>query len=355
MDLTDVQAELRTLEEQLANLRGAIEKMKPAKKEAEQEDFERITRLAARNPLVNECIRSAPQSSKTLIFTGLAYFLLAEGSELSNGLLYLCRLAQGCSFETTAEELYKRGSTFEKNDLDVLCRELSEYHYTFLVEALILANLSAEPSTQGLACLADMAEIFHIDQEELQVLALVAKCVLTGNWDLLRTMPVPKKHRWEGKLKEYIPGQWLKKNRHSFRVCIEKFYVDKGSFGENLERHNVKETIVRMEYCQEDHAVLKQGDVICTYTEMKRNKAPGAISPFLLFQSVENDNPDSDFDVSEITQKAPCSGVVRFFIRKEKKNVWIGEYTDKKIYKTDTFTDFYVVSYFDDCADLENQ
>lgn len=267
-------------------------------------------------------------------------FLLAEGSELSNGLLYLCRLARGCSFETTAEELYKRGSTFEKNDLDVLCRELSEYHYTFLVEALILVNLSAEPSPQGLACLADMAEIFHIDQEELQVLALVAKCVLTGNWDLLRTMPVPKKHRWEGKLKEYIPGQWLKKNRYSFRVYTKKFHIYKASGGfrdhigsiiyDGLEEKDKLDTIGRIEYCQENHAVIKQYDVICSYTERKRN------------------------DEIKKIEKAPCNGVVRFFRRNKKKNVWNGQ-SAMEHYETDTYVDFYVVSYFDDCADLENQ
>ena len=51
MNLTDLQKELRSMEEHISELQKAIEEMKPKTKEEAKKDFATITRLALQYPI----------------------------------------------------------------------------------------------------------------------------------------------------------------------------------------------------------------------------------------------------------------------------------------------------------------
>ena len=61
MNLTDLQIELRNIEEHISQLQAEVEKMKPQTEKEKKEDFETITRLARKHPISSLSISNAPQ------------------------------------------------------------------------------------------------------------------------------------------------------------------------------------------------------------------------------------------------------------------------------------------------------
>ena len=96
MNLTDLQLELRSIEEHIANLHSKSENMKHQKKKKKKADYKQITKLAEKNPIKINSIFEAAIETKKIIITSLAYMLLLDESDFYNRLLYLCRLAKGC-------------------------------------------------------------------------------------------------------------------------------------------------------------------------------------------------------------------------------------------------------------------
>lgn len=315
MNLTDLQVELRSIEERIEVLHNEIEKMKPQTEEEKKTDFQKITKLAEKYPLVRNNILNASIETKKLIFSSLSYILLLEENDFYNRLLYLCRLSKGCGFESSAEELYKIGLEFEMNDLYQLAVDITEYKYSYLVEAFILANISAEASVNILSIIADLALAFGINNEEIKVLAMVAKSTLTNNLDYLFKIPMPSKNMLSGKFKDYISEDWLIKNRKSCgSFCTKKYLKMYNSFlrqSKLREKNPYKIQTCKIENGIKTSSIVKQGDDICTYEQCN----------------------------SKIQVKAPCDGVV--YVIKDKKQ---GEVKDKM----DEYVEIYVVSYFDD-------
>ena len=184
MNLTDLQMELRSIEEHISQLHNEIEKMKPQAEEGKKKDYESIDRLAKKHAVEHTRLNRAEEYVKKTFIRGLAYLLAAEKTEVHDRLLYLTRLSVGCGLDMTSEEIYKSGIEFEAADIEGLCTNLTEYKYTYIVEALIIANLSGEPPVHMLSVIADIAQTMGLDKEEMQVTAQVAKAKLTDNMDI---------------------------------------------------------------------------------------------------------------------------------------------------------------------------
>ena len=354
MNLTDLQVELRNIEEHIVTLHNEIEKMKPKTEEEKKADFDQITKLAGENPIVNESIRSASAESKKLMFSSLAYILLLEETDFYNRILYLCRLAKGCSFNTSAEDLYKMGLGFETSDLSRLCNDIEVYKYTYLVELLIAANLSEEASLNILSMIADISRMFEISKEEIRVLGMIAKGVLINDENYVIGMPVPSKNMWSGKLREYLSEEWIEKHRKSCEVLCTKKYEKKDG---GSQRNYYSALAVALNTTGQNDAnytevnpckiknrlqagtVVKKGDVICTYSERTSKKKEKAerTNMYSFLSTLEEVKPE--YVTVEKKVIAPCDGVV-FFIEDKKA----GAIKDK----TDEYIAVYVVSYFDD-------
>lgn len=348
MNLTDLQVELRLIEEHIAGLHNEIENMKPKTEEQKIIDFNQITILADKNIVVNDDIKMMSEQTKKLVISSLAYIILQDKNDFYNRILYLTRLAKGSEFNVSAEDIYRYGLEFELKDIDNLIQDADEYKYTYIIESLITVNISENASSDMLSIIADIADMFGISKEELRVLGMAAKSVLIGNMDNMLNMPVPSENIWSGKLTNYLPQKWIEKNRILCeRFCVEKYVnMNVGSFklvyGAKYKKEKACE-IIKMAQVGD---IVKKGDVICTYKEYIY-ESQDEVTMILHQQRLVDDEQvdDSDYKITEKTIIAPCNGIV-FYINDEK----CGESKDN----TDKYISIYIVSYFDDYDDFHS-
>ena len=310
MNLTDLQQELRSIESRIEMLHNEIEQMKPKTEDEKRNDFEKITKLAGKAPIVRTSISAAPEYVKKTIFSSLSYLLLLEETDISDRLLYLCRLAKGCGYDASAEELYKNGLEFEEADLERLKTELAEYQFPYLMEAFLIANISGEASKKLLSVIADLANAFGIEKEEIQVFGLVAKSVLTNHFDFMLELPVLDKNRWSGKFRDYIPEEWIISQR---KLCGTVYVGRYSEVRKTIAVRSQKGAVIKMA----EGVVVRKGDVLCTYTHQRHT---GRVT-------------------------SPCNGIVHLI--KYKKE-------DEEKKEIEEYIAIYVVSYFDDATELCN-
>lgn len=349
MNLTDLQQELRSIESRIEMLHNEIEQMKPKTEDEKRNNFEKITKLAGKAPIVRTSISEESADVKKTIFSSLSYLLLLDETDISDRLLYLCRLAKGCGYDASAEELYKNGLEFEEADLARMETELAEYKFTYLVEAFLIANISGEASKELLSVIADLANVFGIEKEEIQVIGLAAKSVLTNHFDFMFELPVPDKNRWSGKFRDYIPEEWIIGQRKLCgTVCVKKYsevqkkrdaHTTMIKAPQKISEPEVKPCKIKTQL--PDGVVVRKGDVLCTYTHTKKvNLDKIAEAPAYWTKHFSNQNYTS---VERIA--SPCNGIVHF-IKYEKKD------EDKK--EVEEYIAIYVVSYFDEATELCN-
>lgn len=341
MNLTDLQVELRLIEEHIAGLHNEIENMKPKTEEQKIIDFNQITILADKNIVVNDDIKMMSEQTKKLVISSLAYIILKDKNDFYNRILYLTRLAKGSEFNVSAEDIYRYGLEFELKDIDNLIQDADEYKYTYIIEALITVNNSENASSDMLSIIADIADMFGISKEELRVLGVVAKSVLIGNMDNILKMPIPSENIWSGKLTNYLPQKWIEKNRKFCeRICVEK-YVNVGNYQSLIYGANyIKEKACEIIKMAQVGDIVKKGDVICTYREYVY-ESQSELDMILHRRKLAYD--DSDYNITGKTIIAPCNGIV-FSINDEK----CGE---SKV-NPDKYISIYIVSYFDDYDDF---
>ena len=333
MNLTDLQVELRDMEEHLALLHNEIDKMKPKSEEEKKTDFTAIDKLAARNPINNALITAMPETSKKIFLGSLSYILLSIEKDIYARLLYLTRLSIGCGMSWNAESLYKSG--LEVDDIDMIIKEMDGYKDTFLTEAFIISNLKEPANEKTLSVIADIAKAFGCDAEELRVIAQVAKCRLMDDTEILLNIPIPTKNRWMNRFWNYIPYKWIVKNRKKVGViCTKKYkktdngvgsvYTNLFSLHRNSNREgDANDCISPCEIKERVQAgsIVRTGDIICKYTQK--------------YTEVKE-------EVKEI--EAPCDGIV-FFINDSRKSEVNG--------KLDEYVVAYIVSYFDYYDDFD--
>ena len=92
MNLTDLQVELRTIEEHIERLHLEIEKMKPQPEDEKKVDFETITELAKQHKISNLAIMSASEALRKQFVSGLTFLLLTGQFDNYEQLLYLEKL-----------------------------------------------------------------------------------------------------------------------------------------------------------------------------------------------------------------------------------------------------------------------
>ena len=225
MNLTELQTELRSIEEHLSALQKEIGRMKPEPEEEKKEDFARITKLAIQYPIKGTKVsRVSPILQKEYIQT-LSWLILSSENSIYDKLLYLYRIVAGCGMETCVEELYQAGLTFQTEDMERISMDFQELKYAFLTDALVIANISGEASEKEISLIADVARVFGCEKWEIKIAGLVAKGILTGEWNILDETPAPKKNR--GNIAENDKGliseKWLNSHRRECgRLCVEK-------------------------------------------------------------------------------------------------------------------------------------
>lgn len=369
MDLTQLQVELRSIENHISVLHLEIEKMKPRSDEEKNTDFDSISRLALKHPINNaELANALDEMQKSYIYS-LSYILQLEDSNRYSKLLYLCRIAASCPIELSAKDIYHKGLLFDSEDMDRMCIELSDLRYPFLLDAMVIANLSKECTERTFSIIADIAELMGCGKEEIRVIAIIAKSVLLSNSHILDEIPVPSSNWLSGKFKQYITYDWILNHRVLCgKILLEKHKKQESSNSSVLNSFmtalspqekkilkdlnvltNTGETVVPfyspiIKLQLPNGTTVRKGDVIIEYTqEVLTEKEEGKLSQSLFFNNSTRIKREKDSEIKAYRITAPCDGVLYLFEHyKKSKN---GNQGDKYLV-------IYVASYFDEYQDI---
>lgn len=362
MNLTELQIQLREMEEHLSVLQGEIEKMKPQPEEEKKKTYEAITKIALKHPLNNRIFSQTTLGLRKTYISCLSYITLADGKNFEEKLLYLCRLAHAMKCFTSAEEVLRLGMEVDKEYFEKACFELVKVKDSFLTDALIVANLTEEATDATFALITDIAKIMESDKEELRVMALVAKSVLMNDFDNLLKLPVPAKNRWMGRFREYIPTSWVEEQRYMCgRYCTsieKKIQTSNSIYGSdfaailaNSMNRSVAD-LIKTEPCKvkkrlQAGSIVRKADVLVEYEEKVKETANNSTSGYSSFYarlSAATEEPKEKTVTKKIV--APCDGVL-FLIEDEERDVKNNELRKYVV--------AYVVSYFDDYTEFCKQ
>lgn len=366
MNLTELQIQLRSIEEHISDLQAEIEKMKPQPEDEKKAMFEKITEMAAKFPLES---RRFPKTSNVDVkeyISCLAYISLADDSKIYDKLLFLCRLSHGMGLPMSSEDIFRTGLEIDEKYFDKACSDLKSQKYSFMADALILVNITEEATEASFRLIADIAKIFECEKEDLRAAAMVAKAVLTEDFTILKQIPAPSKNRWMGQFYHHIPAAWIQSQRVKCgEICTEQ-YLPKNdsssdlSFEAMLENSltdlNEMEKYIKNNPCVVKKSlntgtVVKKDEELILYEESVKKKNQNSNSSDILssFEAIlkaleavsESIGATSETNCETVT--APCDGIV-FFIESSKKGA-VAEQMDK-------YLEVYVVSYFDNYAEF---
>ena len=320
MNLTELQMQLRSVEEQMAELQTEIEKMKPKPESEKKLIYNKITKLAQKYPIENKRSFNISEVVAKAYVSCLAHIIVADEDKIYDKLLYLTRIAYGMGLNASADDIILMGMDFDKNDFENACVELKDIKYAFLTDALILVNINEQASEDAFALIADMAQALGCDKEDVRAAGFVAKAVLKNDFYILDKMPAPSKNTWQGQLRQYIPDEWLASKRIQCGEIITQIYNTL--------------SLVEQQPCMIDN-ILKAGSIVRRGEELVVYKKAIYGNSFWSRLTVMK------WDNKQIY--SPCDGIV-FFIEKNK--------FDSLSSNTKTIWSVYVVSYFDDYESL---
>lgn len=353
MNLTELQIQLRSIEEQIAMLQTEIEKMKPKPEDEQKAMFEKITKMASQFPLENKQTISMSDTDVKTYLTCLAYVILADKNQIYERLLYICRLAYGLGITISAEDIFRMGLEVDKIYLDKACSELKNFRDSFLVDALILTNIGQEVTDVMFSLVADIAKILECDKEDIQVAAYVAKAVLLADFNVLKQIPVPSKNRWMGQFTQHIPTSWINSQRIKCdEICTEIKKTSASSTNSYYPLRTVigDSTIDTQNPCViknrlQAEKIVKKGDELVVYEKIipTGNSKESLMSNAFAYYGSCYSTIKNEVKKEKKTIVAPCDGVV-FFITDEKYNSSKNETYIKTL--------VYVVSYFDDYTEF---
>ena len=95
MNLTELQMQLRSVEEQMAELQTEIEKMKPKPESEKKLIYNKITKLAQKYPVENKRSFNISEAVAKAYVSCLAHIIVADEYKIYDKLLYLTRIAYG--------------------------------------------------------------------------------------------------------------------------------------------------------------------------------------------------------------------------------------------------------------------
>lgn len=211
--MTEIQAKIRNIELQLSDLESEIAQMKPKAKEEEVEQYKKINQIAENHKIKNKLLLAVNVETRKYYVCCLGHLFLKKSDAKYESLLLLTRIAKGIHCYEDAGQLYQDCIMYNENDWKDSVQSLKEHRFSFVVDMLILANLNKSEKDNSLGMIADIAEILNVSESELQVCGMVAKAVLTNNFDILDQVPEQVKNKWNSQFIHYIPGKWLAQRR----------------------------------------------------------------------------------------------------------------------------------------------
>ena len=264
MTLTELQVQLRSIEQSLSVLQTEIEKMKPKASAENKQNFEKITRQAKQFPIKNETLLQQDKSIRKSYIAGLSYLLNVDHDGFADKLMYLCRISYGVDLSLSAEEIIQLGLQFESEDLEKFRFDLTNCAYHFLVDGLTIAGLTGQPSEMLLSMIADFAQLLGCDKDDLCVTSYIAKAILTQNTDILKQIPVSQIKKDLSVYRPCVSTAWIEAQR----VECGKYTLKGGIFAFFEE----KSDLIIQNIIVQSNALVQKGDAILLYEQSAENK-----------------------------------------------------------------------------------
>lgn len=268
MTLTDLQVQLRSIEQSLSVLQTEIEKMKPKASAENKQNFEKITRQAKQFPIENETLLQQEKSIRKSYIAGLSYLLNVDHDGFVDKLMYLCRISYGVDLSLSAEEIIQLGMQFESEDLEKFQFDLANCAYHFLVDGLTIAGLTGQPSETLLSIIADFAQLLGCDKDDLCVTSYIAKANLTQNTDILKQIPVSQIKKDLSVYRPCVSTAWIEAQRVECGKYT-KYTLKGGILAFFEEKSNL---IIIQNIIVQSNALVQKGDAILLYKQSAENK-----------------------------------------------------------------------------------
>ena len=187
--------------------------MKPKAKAEEIEQYKKINQIAENHKIKNKLLLAANIEIRKYYVCCLGHLFLKNLDDKYESLLFLTRIAKGIHCYDDVDQLYQDCVMFNENDWRDSMQLLKEHRFSFIVDMLIFANLNKCKKDNPLAMIVDIAEMLDVSESELQICGMVAKAVLTDNYNILDQVPEQMKNKWNSQFIHYIPGKWLAQRR----------------------------------------------------------------------------------------------------------------------------------------------
>lgn len=219
--LLDIQQDIRNLEtnlkdvtERLKSIHSDIEEIKNSSDTAEL-DYEQIEILAGQFSFGRHFLGKMDAGICKIYLEMLLNIvhLDLETEMVVNRLVFIQWLKNESGLEWSLEDLYKDSLKMNRDAYYEFSAVPPKYRESFLVDALIVANMGGKANREILEYIADLSVIFGISKDDLRTLSGIAKIILCQNInDIGRTNLVNlrkhiknyKHYIWSGFDKEVI-------------------------------------------------------------------------------------------------------------------------------------------------------
>lgn len=264
MDLAGMQKELCFLKRRINEMEISVEQMKLKPEEKKTAEYKIIDDLASLHPLTRDVLECAEESTQHLYIGILGNMALSENEYREARLLYIAKIMMGMSGQEKAvEQIIELGLRFEAEELNYLFSDLEQVKGSFLVDAFVVANICGKASEQMAAMLEPFTKALGCDREDIEVIATVAKSVMTDDFSDLDRLKNKISPNWNRRFPGALPERWLAGYRvYCGQYCVSTDLTQYGDKMVAVPRCHVKKQV-------EAGEMVKKEDELVSYIECK--------------------------------------------------------------------------------------
>lgn len=163
--ISAIQEEIRALSVRLSELFYELGELKPTNIAEKQVDFEAIERIARAKPMLGHKLAQVDAYQKKLYLTGLAIISQLDSSAQEEKLAFLWRIAVGSNYPERLEDLVQGGLESGEKLLDEFLQAINDpdLKHLFILESLIISNMSGEMSSVAKKYISEVAAFLGIE------------------------------------------------------------------------------------------------------------------------------------------------------------------------------------------------
>lgn len=182
----EIMSEIKVLTNKINELCIDIDELKHIGKNQNQLDNSKLKAIAKRYPVLGHPLSKSDIYTKNLYLTLLASILSIDNidsSVVENGRLFILRIIEGLEEDIEFENIYKNSLELDEKIIDefTLAISMENLQNNFVVDSVIVANLSGKCGDKVLEYMSTLFEMIKIQKNELGELVRLAVLILEKN------------------------------------------------------------------------------------------------------------------------------------------------------------------------------